>query len=57
MIEMKIRVYWDYPDFYTNSEDTYEDVEVDDNATEDEIEQVAKEIALEHFEWSWDKIK
>lgn len=54
---MKIRVYWDYPDFYTNSEDTYEDVEVDNNATDDEIEQVAKETALEHFEWSWDKLK
>ena len=52
---MKIRVYWDYPDFYTSGENDYEDVEMPDNASEEELEKAAAETALEHFEWSWEK--
>lgn len=51
---MKIRVSWDSPDYYQPTEDTYEDIEVDDNATEEEIENVVKETAFEHFEYGYE---
>ena len=51
---MKIRVSWDSPDYYQLPEDTYEDIEVDDNATKEEIEKAVKETAFEHFEYSYD---
>lgn len=55
---MKIRIYWEYPDFYISPyEDTYEDIQVSDNYTNDEIEKLAKEIALEHFGWSWERLE
>ncbi|MCZ3537196.1 hypothetical protein L2827_01255 [Lactobacillus gasseri] len=50
---MKVRVSWDSPDYYQPLEDTYEDIEVDDNATEEEIERAVKETAFEHFEYSY----
>ncbi|MDK7250907.1 hypothetical protein [Lactobacillus paragasseri] len=37
-----------------SAEDTYEDIEVDDNATEEEIENVVKETAFEHFEYGYE---
>lgn len=51
---MKVRVSWDSPDYYQPPEDTYEDIEVDDNATEEEIEKAVKETAFEHFEYSYE---
>ena len=51
---MKIRVSWDSPDYYQPPEDTYEDIEVDDNANEEEIEKAVKETAFEHFEYSYE---
>ena len=50
----KIRVAWDYDPCEPND---CTDIEVDDNATEDEIERAVKETALQHFEWSWWKIE
>ena len=50
----KIRVAWEYPDFASSIGDqNYEDVEVDDDTSEKEIDKMAEEIALEHFDWSW----
>lgn len=41
---MKVRVYWEYPNFATHlGEQNYED-----------IEQEVKEVALEHFGWSYE---
>ena len=55
---MEIRVHWEYPDFYTNEYDkTYEDIELDDDSTEEEIEKEAKEVAFEHFDWSWEILR
>jgi len=31
----------------------HDSFEVDDDATEEEIEQMAQDIALEHFDWSF----
>lgn len=55
---MKIRVHWEYPDFYTDEHDkTYEDIEIDYDSTEEEIEKEAKEVAFEHFDWSWEILR
>ena len=49
-----IRVQWEYPDFAPHLGDkNYEDFEVDDDATEAEIEAVAADIAFEHFGYSF----
>ena len=49
-----IRVQWEYPDFsYQLGDENYEDFEVDDDTSEKDIDKMAKEIALEHFDWSW----
>ena len=56
----KIRVSWEYPDIYTRPDDPYmhEDFEIDDDATPEEIQNEAKDIAFEHFGWSfWDVTK
>lgn len=50
---MKVRVYWESPDYYQPPEDTYEDIELPDDYTEEEIEREVKEVALEHFGWSY----
>ena len=51
----KIRVSWEYPDIYTRPDDPYmyEDFEVDDDATEEEIKNEAADIAFEHFAYSF----
>lgn len=51
---MKVRVSWESPDYYQPPEDTYEDIEIDDNATEEEIEKAVKETAFEHFEYGYE---
>ena len=49
-----IRVQWEYPDFASDlGDENYEDFEVDDDATEAEIEDVAADIAFEHFSYSF----
>ena len=49
-----IRVQWEYPDFADSlGNENYEDFEVDDDTSEKEIDKMAKEIALEHLDWSW----
>ena len=56
----KIRVSWEYPDIYTRPDDPnmHEDFEVDDDATPEEIQNEAEDIAFEHFGWSfWDVTK
>ena len=55
----KIRVAWEYPDFASNLGDqNYEYFEVDDDATPEEIQNEAEDIAFEHFSWSfWDVTK
>lgn len=54
-----IRVEWEYPDFACDlGDENYEDFEVDDDATPEEIQNEAKDIAFEHFDWSfWDVTK
>ena len=42
---MKIRVYWEYPDFATHlGEQNYEDIELPDDYTEEEIEKETYEL-------------
>ena len=55
----KIRVSWEYPDFASSIGDqNYEDFEVDDDATPEEIQNEAEDIVFEHFCRSfWDVTK
>ena len=56
---MKIRVYWENLDVYENEQEreaNHEDLELDDDASPEEIEQVAKEVINDHFAWSLWKI-
>lgn len=56
---MKIRVHWENLDVYENEETreaNHEDLEVDDDASTDEIEELAREVIADHFAWSWWKI-
>ena len=39
--------------FYALGEQNYEDIELPDDYTEEEIEREVKEVALEHFGWSY----
>lgn len=49
-----IRVQWKYPAPHLGDEN-YEYFEVDDDATPEEIQNEAEDIAFEHFSWSfWD---
>lgn len=54
-----IRVQWEYPDFANQlGDENYEYFEVDDDATPEEIQNEAEDIAFEHFSWSfWDVTK
>ena len=38
---------------YALGEQNYEDIELPDDYTEEEIEREVKEVALEHFGWSY----
>lgn len=53
---MQIKVMWEYPDYYTNPDDTTDYFEEDDDASQDEIDKDAGDVAYEHFAWSWEKI-
>lgn len=54
---MRIKVYWEYPDFYTSEDDdTSTIIEEPDDATEEQIEKDVRETALEHFDWSYERI-
>lgn len=53
---MKVRVYWDFPDYDMPNSECFEDIEEPDTASEKQIEYDAKEIAFEHFDWSYERI-
>lgn len=53
---MQIKVMWEYPDYYANPDDTTDYFEEDDDASQDEIDKDAGDVAYEHFTWSWEKI-
>ena len=49
----KIKVWWD-TDFVGS--DGFDEIEVEDNATDDEIEEIAKDVAFNHFSWGWEVV-
>lgn len=50
----KIRVYLNTDLAGCTIEDEFE---VDDNASNDEIEEMAKESMFDHIDWGWEEIK
>ena len=56
---MKIRVHWENLDVYENEqerESNHEDLELDDDASDKEIDQACREVLSDHIAWSWWKI-
>lgn len=56
---MRIRVHWENLDVYENKQEreaNHEDLELDDDASPEEIEQAVREVIADHFAWSWWKI-
>ena len=51
---MKIRVWIQSPDNASFSEDDI--IEVPDNISNDELEETAREVALEHIEWGYERV-
>ncbi len=53
---MKIRVHWENLDVYENEqerESNHEDLELDDDASNEEIDQACREVLADHIAWSW----
>ncbi len=56
---MRIRVHWENLDVYENEQEreaNHEDLELDDDASPEEIEQAVREVIADHFAWFWWKI-
>ena len=51
---MKIRVWIQSPDNVSFNEDDI--IEVPDNISNDELEKTAREVALEHIEWGYERV-
>lgn len=51
---MKIRVWIQSPDDVSFDEDDI--IEVPDNISNDELEKTAREVALEHIEWGYERV-
>ena len=56
---MKSRVYWENLDVYENEQEreaNHEDLELDDDASDEEIDQACRGVLADHIAWSWWKI-
>lgn len=51
---MKIRVWIQSPNNASFNEDDI--IEVPDNISNDELEKTAREVALEHIEWGYERV-
>ncbi len=51
---MKIRVWWNYPEVYVQLEDRYDDIELPDDYTEEEIKREVEEVAFERFNYGYE---
>ena len=53
-MQMKIKVWIQSPDNASFNESDI--VEVPDNLSDDELEKTAREVALEHVEWGYERV-
>jgi hypothetical protein len=51
---MKIRVWIQSPDNASFNEDDI--IEAPDNISDDELEEIARETALEHIDWGYERV-
>lgn len=51
---MKIRVWIQSPDNASFNEDDI--IEVPDNISDEELEETAKQVAMDHIEWGYEKV-
>ena len=51
---MKLRVWIESPDNFSFTQEDY--IEVSDNLSNDELEEIAKQVAMDHIEWGYEKV-
>ena len=51
---MKLRVWIDSPDNASFTQEDY--IELPDNLSDDELEETAKQVAMDHIEWGYEKV-
>ena len=51
---MKLRVWIESPDNSSFSQEDY--IELPDNLSDDELEETAKQVAMDHIEWGYEKV-
>lgn len=51
---MKIRVWIESPDNASFTQEDY--IEVSDDLSDDELEETAKQVVMDHIEWGYEKV-
>lgn len=51
---MKLRVWIESPDNFSFTQEDY--IEVSDNLSNDELEEIAKQVAMDHIEWGYERV-
>lgn len=51
---MKLRVWIESPDNASFTQEDY--IEVSDNLSDDELEEIAKQVAMDHIEWGYERV-
>lgn len=51
---MKLRVWIESPDNASFIQEDY--IEVSDNLSDDKLEEIAKQVAMDHIEWGYEKV-
>lgn len=51
---MKIKIWIESPDNSSFSQEDY--IEVSDNLSDDELEEIAKQVAMDHIEWGYERV-
>ena len=51
---MKLRIWIESPDNASFTQEDY--IEVSDNLSDDELEEIAKQVAMDHVEWGYERV-
>lgn len=52
---MKLRVWIESPDNASFTQGDY--IEVSDNLSDDELEEIAKRVAMDHIDWGYERVE
>lgn len=51
---MKLRIWIESPDNASFTQEDY--IEVSDNLSDDELEEIVKQVAMDHIEWGYERV-